>query len=61
MAPAARPDVVVLDLQLPDLPGVAVIRGLVDAMPTVRILMLSASGEQRDVLDAMRAGATATS
>jgi DNA-binding NarL/FixJ family response regulator len=58
VAPAARPDVVVLDLQLSDLSGVEVIRGLLDAMPAVRILMLSASGEQRDVLDALKAGAT---
>lgn len=55
---AARPHVVVLDLQLPDLPGVEVIRGLVAAEPDVRILMLSASGERRDVLDAVKAGAT---
>jgi DNA-binding NarL/FixJ family response regulator len=58
LAPAARPDVVVLDLQLPDISGVEVIRGLVTALPAVRILMLSASGEQRDVLDAVKAGAT---
>ncbi len=58
VAPAARPDVVVLDLQLPDLSGVEVIHGLLDAVPSVRILMLSASGEQRDVLDALTAGAT---
>jgi DNA-binding NarL/FixJ family response regulator len=57
IAPAARPDVVVLDLQLPDLSGVEVIRGLVAALPTVRILVLSASGEQQDVLDAVTAGA----
>lgn len=58
VAPAARPDVVVLDLQLPDLSGVEVIHGLLDVVPSVRILMLSASGEQRDVLDALTAGAT---
>jgi DNA-binding NarL/FixJ family response regulator len=57
IAPAARPDVVVLDLQLPDLSGVDVIRGLVAALPTVRVLVLSASGEQQDVLDAVTAGA----
>jgi DNA-binding NarL/FixJ family response regulator len=50
--------VVVIDLQLADLSGVEVIRGLLDAMPAVRILMLSASGEQRDVLEALKAGAT---
>ena len=57
VARAAAPDVVVLDLQLTDLSGVEVIRGLLDALPEVRILMLSASGEQRDVLDALKAGA----
>jgi DNA-binding NarL/FixJ family response regulator len=49
--------VVVLDLQLPDVSGVEVINGLREAAGDVRILMLSASGEQRDVLDAMKAGA----
>ena len=58
IAAAARPDVVVLDLQLPDVAGVEVINGLREALPGVRILMLSASGEQQDVLDAMKAGAT---
>ena len=58
VAQAVRPDVVVLDLQLPDLSGVEVIHGLLAAHPPVRILMLSASGEQQDVLDAVKAGAT---
>jgi DNA-binding NarL/FixJ family response regulator len=54
---AARPDVVVLDLQLPDMSGVEVTRGLRAADPGVRVLVLSASGEQQDVLDAVKAGA----
>jgi DNA-binding NarL/FixJ family response regulator len=54
---AARPDVVVLDLQLPDMSGVAVTRGLRSADPAIRVLVLSASGEQQDVLDAVKAGA----
>ena len=57
VAPTARPDVVVLDLQLPDLSGVETIHQLVCADPEIRILMLSASGEQQDVLDAVKAGA----
>ena len=57
VAPAARPDVVVLDLQLPDLSGVEVVRQLIATDPAIRVLMLSASGEQRDVLDALKAGA----
>lgn len=58
VAAAARPDVVVLDLQLPDISGVEVILGLRAALPDVRVLMLSASGEQQSVLDAVKAGAT---
>ncbi|MCL7456566.1 response regulator transcription factor [Micromonospora echinofusca] len=58
VAAAARPDVVVLDLQLPDVSGVEVIHGLRAVLPQVRVLMLSASGEQQSVLDAVKAGAT---
>ena len=57
-AAAVRPEVVVLDLQLPVLDGVGVTRALVEADPTVRVLVLSASGEQADVLEAVKAGAT---
>ncbi len=57
IAGAARPDVVVLDLQLPDISGVEVVNGLREAVPDVRVLMLSASGEQQSVLDAVKAGA----
>jgi DNA-binding NarL/FixJ family response regulator len=57
VAPAAAPDVVVLDLQLPDVSGVELVLGLLAARPGVRVLMLSASGEQQDVLDAVKAGA----
>lgn len=58
VAGATRPDVVVLDLQLPDISGVEVINGLREAVPGVRVLMLSASGEQQSVLDAVKAGAS---
>jgi len=56
-AAAVRPDVVVLDLQLPDMPGVEVTRGMLATCPRARVLILSASGEQQDVLDAVKAGA----
>jgi DNA-binding NarL/FixJ family response regulator len=57
IAGATRPDLVVLDLQLPDISGVEVVRGLRATLPEVRVLMLSASGEQQSVLDAVKAGA----
>jgi DNA-binding NarL/FixJ family response regulator len=54
---ATRPEVVLLDLNLPDAPGPEVARRLLAARPSVRVLMLSASGAQQDVLDAVTAGA----
>jgi DNA-binding NarL/FixJ family response regulator len=57
-APAADPDVVVLDLQLPDGSGVDVARALAGAEHPPQVLVLSASGEQADVLEAVKAGAT---
>ena len=56
--PAARPQVVVLDLQIPGPNGVAVTAEVVRQDPTARVLILSASGEQADVLEAVKAGAT---
>lgn len=56
--PAARPRVVVLDLQIPGPNGVEVTAEVVRQDPSVRVLILSASGEQSDVLDAVKAGAT---
>jgi DNA-binding NarL/FixJ family response regulator len=56
--PAARPDVVVLDLQIPPPDGVQVTAEIAQQDPTVRVLVLSASGEHTDVLAAVKAGAT---
>jgi DNA-binding NarL/FixJ family response regulator len=58
IAASVRPDVVVLDLQLPDVGGVDVTRGVLSAFPAAKVLILSASGEHRDVLGAVKAGAT---
>lgn len=55
---AVRPQVVVLDMQMPLLSGVEVTSRLVAADGDVRVLVLSASGEQHDVLEAVKAGAT---
>jgi DNA-binding NarL/FixJ family response regulator len=57
-ATAVRPRVVVLDLQIPAPTGVEVTARLVKDDPTVRVLILSASGEQEDVLEAVKAGST---
>ncbi|WP_171990814.1 response regulator transcription factor [Streptomyces sp. JHA26] len=57
-ARAAAPDVLVLDLNLPGKPGVQVCKEAVGADPTLRVLVLSASGEHADVLEAVKSGAT---
>ncbi|MFE6776149.1 response regulator [Streptomyces sp. NPDC057702] len=57
-ATAVRPEVLVLDLNLPGLPGVRVCKELVGANPALRVLVLSASGEHADVLEAVKSGAT---
>jgi DNA-binding NarL/FixJ family response regulator len=56
-AAAVRPDVVVLDLQLPDISGVEVTRRVLAAHEAAAVLILSASGEQQDVLATVKAGA----
>ncbi|MFI6446463.1 response regulator [Kitasatospora sp. NPDC050543] len=57
-ARACTPQVVVLDLNLPGLPGAEVCRQVVAQDPSVRVLVLSASGEHQDVLEAVKSGAT---
>src|SRR5580692_341613 len=58
VAAATHPDVALLDLNLPDFSGAELTRQLLAAMPDIRVLMLSASGERQDVLDAVTAGAS---
>ena len=55
---ATRPDVLVLDLNLPGLRGDQVCEAIVAAQIPTRVLILSASAEQHDVLEAVKVGAT---
>src|SRR3546814_14356995 len=57
---AARPQVVVPDLQIPEPNGVAVNAQIVRAGPAARVLILSATGEPGDVLDAAETGANSS-
>lgn len=58
IATATRPRVVLMDLNLGTSSGVSAIEGILAALPETRILVLSASGEQQDVLAAVKAGAS---
>jgi DNA-binding NarL/FixJ family response regulator len=53
-----RPDVLVLDIQMPDLDGVGAAREISRAAPAVAVLMLTMFDDDGSVLAAMRAGAS---
>ena len=54
---AEEPDVVLLDVQMPDGGGVEVIRGVAPRRPAIRFLALSVSDAPDDVISIIRAGA----
>jgi DNA-binding NarL/FixJ family response regulator len=51
------PDVLLVDLGLPDMPGLAVIRAAAARHPEVAIMVLTAFGDETNVLAALEAGA----
>ncbi|HEX9194208.1 MAG TPA: response regulator transcription factor [Burkholderiales bacterium] len=53
-----KPDVVLLDISMPDLSGLAVSAQLKQEMPEVRVIMLSMHANEEYVLQALRAGAS---
>src|ERR1700735_4969075 len=55
--PALKPDVAVLDVQLPDGDGVSVCRDIRSKMPEVACLMLTSFSDEEALLDAVMAGA----
>ena len=57
-AAAARAELDLMDLQLPEGSGVEATGEILAADPSARVLVLSASGEDADVLAAVKAGAT---
>lgn len=58
IAGTVQPDVVLMDLNLGSVSGVEAIREITGALPATRVLVLSASGEHADVLEAVKAGAS---
>ncbi|MDQ2675081.1 MAG: response regulator transcription factor [Chloroflexota bacterium] len=52
-----RPDVLLLDVDMPGMSGLQLIRELRPRLPDTQIVMLSVSGDERNVLEAMRHGA----
>ena len=52
------PDVVVMDVMMPNKDGVEACREIMDAAPGIRVVMLTASTEEDAVIEAVAAGAT---
>lgn len=57
LAPELRPDVLLLDINLPGSDGLHVLRELRPRLPDTKIVLLTVSSERRDLLDAVREGA----
>jgi DNA-binding NarL/FixJ family response regulator len=57
LARETMPEVILMDLNLPTVRGADAIRMIEDESPHIRILVLSASGEEADVLEAVKSGA----
>ena len=58
LAPQVAPDILLLDIALPGMSGVQLVRELAPRLPATRIVMLTASSEDRDVADAIHYGAS---
>lgn len=56
-APQLKPDVVLMDLRMPVLDGVAATRLLHEAMPEIKIIVLTTFDDDEHVFDGLRAGA----
>ena len=57
LAAELNPDVILMDLRMPDMTGPEATREIVAHNPDVRVLALTVASEDRDVADALQAGA----
>lgn len=57
LAASAKPEVILMDLHLPGLSGTEATARIIERRPETKVLMLSSSGDEEDVLSAVKAGA----
>lgn len=53
----SSPDLVMMDINMPNLDGTAALTGMVAEDPAVRVVMIAALGQKDQVLTAIKAGA----
>lgn len=52
-----RPDVVTMDITMPDMDGIQAVKAIKEFDPSAKVVMCSAMGQQSMVMDAIKAGA----
>ena len=57
LARELKPDVVLLDMRMPEMRGLEVLRRLHDDVPEVPVVMLTTSSEEQDLIESLRLGA----
>ena len=57
-ARSLKPDVVLLDLNMPGVGGIEAVKAIVEESPEVRVLMLTVSEDAADLMEALRSGAS---
>jgi two-component system chemotaxis response regulator CheY len=54
---ACNPDIVTMDITMPDMDGIMATQKIVQSHPSARIIMVSSHAQQNMVMDALKAGA----
>ncbi|NLE24220.1 MAG: response regulator [Clostridiaceae bacterium] len=52
-----QPDILTLDITMPEMDGIQAVKGILNVSPKTRIIMVSAMGQQSMVIEAIKQGA----
>ena len=57
LADTLEPDLILMDMQMPVMAGLAALKSIKAEHPTIKVVMLTVSEDEKDIIDAIRAGA----